>query len=79
LNVSQKIVRAQLLEIGHSLHAARLSKKFTLAKLSRLSGVPVLLLDHFEMGQNRMLMDDLLKIALAMRLDIKEVLFDGWQ
>jgi transcriptional regulator with XRE-family HTH domain len=78
LNASPKIIRLQMEEIGRSLHGARLVKKFTLTRLSRLSGVPVSLLDRYEMGASRMRVGDLLKIALAMRLDIKDVLFEDW-
>jgi hypothetical protein len=75
VSVNTKVIREQLIEIGHSLHAARISKKLTLTKLSRFSSVPVDLLDQFEMGKNRMHVDDLLKIALAMKVEIGEMLF----
>lgn len=45
-----------------------------LRKLARLTGVSELLLDHYELGKNEIALDEMLKIACALNVDITELI-----
>lgn len=45
-----------------------------LRKLARLTGISELLLDHYELGKNEIALDEMLKIACALNVDITELI-----
>ncbi len=59
--------------IGQNIHRLRAGQKLSLYKLSQLSGVPELLLDHYELGKNEIRLDELLKIACALEVGVVEL------
>jgi transcriptional regulator with XRE-family HTH domain len=61
------------LTIGRNIHHQRTRKHMTLAKLSRLTGVPEALLDHYELGKNQMELETLLRIACALDVPLQRV------
>lgn len=66
---STDLLRHVRLIIGQNIHRSRAKHKWPLSKLSRTSGIPESLLDHYEIGKCEIRLDEMLKIACA--LDIK--------
>ena len=60
--------------IGHTIHHHRARQKLTLKKLARLSGVPEHKLDHYELGKGEIKLDELLKIACVLKLEVKALI-----
>jgi len=60
--------------IGRRIHAARLRRGMTLAKLAKCSGVPEWRIDHYELGKNEIPLSDLLKIVCALGMRINQTL-----
>ncbi len=54
--------------IGQNIHKARMKRKFTLKKLSRLTGFNTETIDHFEMGRTKFGITELMKIAFALEV-----------
>ena len=63
--------------IGQNIHQQRLRQKMPLRKLARLSCVPEPRLDQFELGKNQIHLDELFKIACALRIGIHDLLQDA--
>lgn len=59
---STKLWRAVRRQIGRDLHEARAKQKLPLEKLSRQTGIPVALLDHYELGKGEIRLDELLRL-----------------
>lgn len=55
--------------IGRNIHSARASRKITLKKMSKRTGIPEHSLDHYELGKGEIPLDQLIKIACV--LDLK--------
>ena len=60
--------------IGQNIHRYRAQQKMPLKKLARLSGVSEHLIDHYELGKNEIGLDELLKIACALEVEVRELL-----
>jgi hypothetical protein len=71
---STQLLRQLRRTIGANIHCTRARRKIPLPKLARLSGVPEIKLDHFELGKNKMELDELLKIACALGVEAKNLL-----
>lgn len=67
------LVRNLRSTIGYNIHRLRAERKLTLSHLSSLTGVSVLLLDHYELGKNEIRLDEMLKIACAMKVRFEEL------
>ena len=57
--------------IGSNIHTIRVRKKLTLKKLSRLSGISIVILDNYEMGKREISMPILIKIKNVLKVSIK--------
>ena len=71
---STHLLRHLRLTIGQSIHQHRCKHKMPLRKLAKLTGVSELLLDHYELGKNEIALDEMLKIACALNVDITELI-----
>lgn len=71
MQYSTHLLRHLRFTIGQNIHRRRAEQKMTLKKLARLSGVPERLLDHYELGKNEIGLDELLKIACVLEIDLK--------
>lgn len=74
MNFNPNTIRHYVRATGRNIHNLRQKKRFTLNKLSRLSGLPISLLDQCELGKNRMPVVDLMKIAAVLKIDARELL-----
>lgn len=70
MQYSTHLLRHLRLTIGRNIHQHRAAQKMPLRKLARLSGVSERLLDHYELGKNEIGLDDLLKIACALHVEV---------
>lgn len=66
ITYSTKLLRDTRRAIGRDLHAARLAKRMTLQKLSRLTGIPVQKLDWYELGKGEISLEELLKLGCVL-------------
>lgn len=71
---STHLLRHLRLTIGLGIHQHRSRHKMPLRKLARLTGISELLLDHYELGKNEITLDEMLKIACALNVDITELI-----
>jgi transcriptional regulator with XRE-family HTH domain len=71
---STHLLRHWRFVIGQNIHRHRSQQKLPLKKLARLTGISELLLDHYELGKNEITLEALLKIACALRVDIRELM-----
>lgn len=71
---SVHLLRRTRLIIGQNIHKRREQRKITLEKLSALSGVEPWRIDHYELGKSNIPLQDLLRIACALKIDIRELL-----
>jgi len=55
--------------IGRNIHILRLKRKFTLKKLSRLSGISADKIDYFEMGKNNIDILSIVKISNILKIE----------
>lgn len=67
-------VRDLRARIGAQLHAARLQRGVTMERLSRLSGLPIRVIDHIELGKGETDLSHLTALALALGLDVTALL-----
>ena len=74
MTYSTNLLRQTRSTIGQNIHAARLQRKMTIRKLSLLSGIPEHRLDQYELGKNEIRLDELLKLACALKSEIKKLL-----
>ena len=74
MQYSTHLLRHLRFTIGQNIHRRRTQQKLPLRKLARLTGVSELLLDHYELGKNEIGLDELLKIACALEVELKELL-----
>jgi transcriptional regulator with XRE-family HTH domain len=63
--------------IGHNIHRVRVQRKLLLGKLASASGVSADRIDRYEMGKNEIQLDELLRIACALDVQIAALLEDG--
>ena len=59
--------------IGNNIRHYRTVQKFTLKKLSDLSGLPTNLIDNYELGKGELRLHALIKIAMAMQIDVRNL------
>ena len=71
---STHLLRHLRLTIGHNIHQRRCDQRLTLRKLSRLTGISEVLLDHYELGKNEIALDEMLKIACALGVPVMELM-----
>ncbi len=76
MQYSTHLLRHLRFTIGQNIHRRRAEQKMPLKKLARLSGVPEHLLDHYELGKNEIGLDELLKIACALEIELRELITD---
>lgn len=74
MQYSTHLLRHLRYTIGQNIHAQRSEQKLPLRKLAKLTGVSEQLLDHYELGKNEIGLDELLKIACALELEIEELI-----
>jgi transcriptional regulator with XRE-family HTH domain len=60
--------------IGKNIHRLRSRQKTPLRKLSKISGVPEWLLDHYELGKNEISLDQMLKISCALHVSVTDLI-----
>ncbi len=69
MQYSTRMLRQLRFTIGNNIHSLRVKQKMPLHKLAKLSGVPELLIDHYELGKNRISLDELFKISCALEVE----------
>ena len=74
MQYSTHLLRHWRFTIGQNIHRRRAEQKMPLKKLARLSGVPERLLDHYELGKNEIGLDELLKIACVLEVEVRELI-----
>ena len=74
MTYSTHLLRHLRFTIGQNIHRHRSQQKLPLSKLARLTGVPELLLDHYELGKSEIRLDELLKISCTLEVNIQELL-----
>lgn len=74
MQYSTRFLRHLRANIGQNIHRRRAERKMPLKKLARLSGVSERLLDHYELGKNEIGLDEMLKIACALEMELRELI-----
>jgi len=74
MQYSTHLLRHLRYTIGRNIHTQRSEQKLPLRKLAKLTGVSEQLLDHYELGKNEIRLDELLKIACALELEVEELI-----
>lgn len=62
-----KEIRELSCRIGGNLHALRCKRRMSLRKLAQLSGLPEWRLDQIELGKGVLRLDELYRVAVALR------------
>lgn len=71
MQYSTHLLRHLRFTIGHNIHI--IHALFT-PQAPKMSGVPALLLDRYEIGRNEKQLDDLLKIACVLEVEVRDFL-----
>ncbi len=74
MQYSSRLLRHFRLTIGQNIHRLRSEKRWSLHRLSILTDIPEHLLDHYEVGKNEIALDELLRIACALKAEVPEFL-----
>lgn len=74
MQYSTHLLRHLRFTIGQNIHRRRAQQKLPLRKFARLTGVSEHLLDHYELGKNEIGLDELLKIACALKIEVQELI-----
>lgn len=74
MTYSTHLLRHLRLTIGCNIHRLRAKQKIPLRKFSRLTGISERLLDHYELGKNEIGLAEMLKIACALGVEVKQLL-----
>lgn len=74
MQYSTHLLRHWRFIIGQNIHRHRSQQKMPLRKLAKITGVSELLLDHYELGKNEIRLDELLKVACALEVEMQELL-----
>jgi len=74
MQYSTHLLRHWRFTIGQNIHHHRSQQKLPLRKLARLTSINESRLDQFELGKNEIRMDELLKIACALEVEIGNLL-----
>ena len=74
MNYTTHLLRHLRATIGHNIHHHRAKQKLTLTKLARLSQLPAHKLDHYELGKGEIKLDELLKVACILGVEVKALL-----
>lgn len=74
MQYSTHLYRHLKCHIGENIHTLRKQQKMTMEKLSKLSGVPLCRLDHYELGKNNPHFHELFKITCALNVKMRDVL-----
>lgn len=74
MTYSTRLLRHLRLTIGQNIHRLRARQKIPLRKFARLTGLSERLLDHYELGKNEIGLDEMLKIACALGVEVKQLL-----
>ncbi len=76
MQYSTHLLRHTRFIIGHNIHHHRRKQKIPLPRLAKLTSLPELLIDHYELGKNEVRLDHLLKIACALNVDLVALMKD---
>jgi transcriptional regulator with XRE-family HTH domain len=68
------VLRHLRITIGHNIHCRRARRKMPLQKFAAETGVPVLKIDHYELGKNEITLDHALRIACARGIPFEELM-----
>lgn len=77
MQYSTHLLRHKRLIIGKNIHYHRSRQKLPLRRLAKLAELPMLLLDHYELGKNEILLDHLLRISCALNVELEALLRDN--
>ncbi|MBI1275180.1 helix-turn-helix domain-containing protein [bacterium] len=69
MHYTTHLLRHMRATIGQNIRHHRTQQKMPLHKLSRLTGIPERLLDHYELGKNEIRLDEMLKIACVLQIE----------
>lgn len=76
MQYSTHLLRHTRLIIGQNIHLHRSKQKIPLRRLALLTGVPELMLDHYELGKNEISLAEILKIACALNVELVALMND---
>jgi hypothetical protein len=71
MTYSTHLLRHLRATIGCNIHRYRAGQQLPLRKLSCLTGVPEHVLDYYELGKGEIRLDEMLKIACILKVEIK--------
>ena len=74
MQYSTHLLRHLRFTIGQNIHRHRRQQKLPLRKLARLTCINESRLDQFELGKNEIRLDELLKIACALEIEVSSLL-----
>jgi transcriptional regulator with XRE-family HTH domain len=74
MRYSTQLLRHWRFTIGQNIHHHRSKQKLPLRKLARLTSINESRLDQFELGKNEIRMDELLKIACVLGIEVAEII-----
>lgn len=74
MHYTTHLFRHLRLTIGQNIRAHRTHKKLTLQKLAHLSGVSEHKLDQYELGKHDIRLEELLRVACALKMEVKGLL-----
>lgn len=77
MQYSTHLLRHLRFTIGQNIHRHRSQQKMPLKKLAKLTAVSELLLDYYELGKSEIRLDELLKIACALEVEIAQLIMMG--
>jgi transcriptional regulator with XRE-family HTH domain len=73
MQYSTHLLRHWRFTIGQNIHHHRSQQKLPLRKLARLTSINESRLDQFELGKNAIHLDELLKIACALGIEVGDL------
>ncbi|HTY53875.1 MAG TPA: helix-turn-helix domain-containing protein [Candidatus Binataceae bacterium] len=76
MEYSTQKLQALRAAIGRNIHDARIHRKVLLNRLSGMTGVSSELLDRYELGKNEIRLEEILKIACALKVKAHSLLND---
>ena len=60
--------------IGHNIHHSRVRQQLTLQKLSKVTGLPIAMLDQYELGKGAILLEHMQRIACALEVTAPDLM-----
>ena len=74
---STHLLRHLRFTIGRNIRARRTAQKLTLRKLARLTSIDEHRIDQFELGKNEIRLDELLKLACVLEVEVGEMMLNS--